>query len=744
MAKSLVIVESPAKARTIEKFLGVDFRVRACLGHIKDLPEQELGVDIDHGYRPKYVTVKGKEKIIRELKLAAKEVEKIYLATDPDREGEAIAWEVEQSINRDRKESYRLLFHEITQKGIQAAVENPTQIDMNKVNAQQARRVLDRLVGYRISPLLWKTVHRGLSAGRVQSVALRLICEREEEIASFTPREYWTITAELQGRKGAPFWAKLVRIDSEPANIPNDQKAQELVQHLQGREYLIWGLKRKEVKRNPPPPFITSTLQQEAAKRLRFSTSRTMAIAQQLYEGLEMGKEGPMGLVTYTRTDSTRIAEEALSKVREYILKTYGLDCLPQKPNRYESRKGAQEAHEAIRPTSMTRPPKQIKKFLTEEQFTLYELIWNRFVASQMKPAIYDVTVVEVKANGYLFRAQGSVIKFRGFTLTYEEAEGESSKEEKQRLPEPLNVGETLQLLGLYPEQHFTKPPPRYTEAGLVKELEAKGIGRPSTYAQIIDTLKLRKYVSLENRHFVPTELGIAVNRILVENFPEIFDVGFTARMEDKLDKVELGKENWVQVVDGFYQPLQAALQEAEARKDKLREQVEELTAEKCEKCGRPMVIRWGRYGRFLACSGFPSCQNTKPLPKEAEAVAQVEERCPVCGGQMVVRTSRYGRFLACSNYPACKGTRPLSIGVKCPEPGCEGYLTERRTKKGRLFYGCSRYPHCTYAIWDKPVPWRCSRCGTDFLVERSTKEKGTFLKCPHCKSEFELDEEMP
>lgn len=740
MANSLVIVESPAKAKTIEKFLGKGFRVKACLGHIKDLPKRELGIDLDHGYLPKYVTIKGKGKMIRELKEAAKGVGKIYLATDPDREGEAIGWQVDRTINSGQKGSHRLLFNEITKKTVQAAVENPTQIDMKKVNAQQARRVLDRLVGYQVSPLLWKTVHRGLSAGRVQSVALRLICEREQGIASFIPEEYWSITAELQTQRGDPFKAKLVSVGSKRIKIPDERKAKEIVQDLEGREYVVWDIKKREAKKNPQPPFITSTLQQEVAKKFRFSATKTMAIAQQLYEGLEIGDEGGVGLITYMRTDSTRTAEEALTEVREYILGSYGLDYLPQKPIVYKSRKGAQEAHEAIRPTSMSRLPKKVKKFLTEDQFLLYELIWNRFVASQMKPAIYEVTVVEVKADGYLFRAQGSVVKFRGFTVAYEEA-GEEAEEGEQRLPKLLNVGEQLRLLGLFPQQHFTKPPPRYTEASLVKELEAKGIGRPSTYAQIIDTLKNRKYVATEDRRFVATDLGMTVNRILVKNFPDIFEVGFTARMEEELDKIEAGQANWVRVVDNFYQPFQGALGEAEAKETELRESAQEWTEERCEKCGRPMVIRWGRHGRFMGCSGFPACRNTKPLPEEAEASRLVEERCEKCGGQMVIKTGRYGRFLACSNYPRCENTRPISTGIDCPEAGCDGYLTERRTKRGKIFYGCSRYPQCTYAIWDKPVAKHCPQCGVKFLVERSTKAKGKLLKCLDCKGEFKPDE---
>jgi DNA topoisomerase-1 len=737
-SKLLMIVESPAKAKTIEKFLGGAFQVKACMGHVRDLPERELGIDVSNGYEPKYVTIRGKANVLKELRQAAKQTEGVYLATDPDREGEAIAWHVSQQIKPGVDGHRRVLFNEITEKAVKDAVAHPSTIDVKKVNAQQARRIMDRLVGYQVSPLLWKTVAKGLSAGRVQSVALRLICERDREIAAFIPEEYWSITAHLQSPRSDDFRAKLVSIQSEKINIPDESRAREIEDDLKDRSFIIEDIKRKKIKKNPQPPFITSTLQQEAARKLYFSPKKTMVLAQQLYEGLEVGDEGSVGLITYMRTDSTRVATEALEAVREYIYTNYGAEYVPQKPNIFKSKKGAQEAHEAIRPTSMKRSPKAIKKFLRPDLAKLYELIWNRFVASQMTPAVYDVTTVDVKADHYLFRASGSVVAFRGFTSVYQESTDENEKENGRRIPSPLNVGEKLTLLGLHSEQHFTKPPPRYSEASLVKDLEAKGIGRPSTYAQIISTLKIRKYVAVENRYLQATELGQTVSRLLVLNFPHIFDVTFTAKMEEGLDRIEAGTNNWVDVVDHFYVPFRQALDQANEKRHELKQSTMEWTDTACEQCGRKMVIKWGRNGRFMACSGFPQCRNTKPIENE-DSPPETDEICENCGAKMIIRSGRYGRFLACSTYPKCNFTKPLSIGVACPEEGCSGFLTERRTKKGRTFYGCSRYPDCSFALWDRPVDQKCSQCDHPFLVVKRSKDRGEFLRCPKCKEEFEL-----
>jgi len=737
MAKSLVVVESPAKAKTINKFLGSDYVVKACGGHIRDLPEKELGVDIANGFRPRYVRIRGKGKIITALKAAARQTDRIFLATDPDREGEAIAWHVAQEISGNSREFQRILLHEITKSAVLKAMDNPVGLDQRKVNAQQARRILDRLVGYMVSPFLWKTVYGGLSAGRVQSVALRLICEREEEITGFIPKEYWSITASLQGQRTNPFEAQLVRIERRKADIPDEKTADSIILDLEGKAFRVWNIKRKEQKKNPPPPFTTSTLQQDAARRLNFSANKTMGIAQELYEGVDL-KGQRTGLITYMRTDSTRIAMEAITSAREYIATSYGLEYVPQKPNVYPNKKGVQDAHEAIRPTSMSNEPRKIKKYLALDQYRLYELIWNRFLSCQMKPAVLDVKTIEIKADNYLFRASGSTVKFKGFMVVYAEGKDEDEEKRETAIPENLNVGEDLTLISLTPQQHFTKPPPRYTEATLVKELESQGIGRPSTYAQIISVIQEREYVKKEKGRFQATDLGMTVNRLLVGLFPDIFDVSFTAKMEENLDRVEAGEEDWVKVVDDFYRPFEDSLKEANQRRQELKKSIQEVTEEICEKCARPMVIKWGKNGRFLACSGFPDCRNTRPLQSE---VVGTEERCDQCGAPMVVKSGPYGRFLGCSAYPKCKNTKPIDLGLTCPQPGCEGRIVERQTKGGKIFYGCSRYPQCKFATWNRPVDKICPACGAAFLVEKSTRRKGDFLRCLRCKGEFPQNE---
>ncbi len=762
---NLVIVESPAKAKTILKILGKGFTVRASIGHIKDLPEKELGVEVESNFKPHYVVIPGKEKIIKELKKASKEADKIFLAPDPDREGEAIAWHIAYEIS-DKKSStpnekiYRIIFNEITERAVQEAIKKPEKIDMNKVEAQQARRILDRLVGYGLSPLLWRKVRRGLSAGRVQSVTVKLVVDKEREIESFKSEEYWSINSEFEGSKPPKFWARLSQIDSRfriqdsRFLIPNEDTATAILNDLKDKEFILNKIDRKLRKRMPYPPFITSTIQQEAARKLRFTAKKTMGVAQQLYEGIELGEEGAVGLITYMRTDSHRVAAEAQEWARKLIERVYGRDYIPEKPPFYKSKASAQEAHEAIRPTYPDKIPEAIKQFLSKEQYALYALIWNRFISSQMTPAQLEQTTFVIDSlqavqpvSLYEFRASGTVVRFDGFMAMYTEGKDEIEEEEGLTLP-ALKEGETLRLLNLQPKQHFTQPPPRYTEATLVKTLEEKGIGRPSTYAAILSTVQDRKYVQKTDGKFSPTELGIVVNDLLVERFPELIDVGFTAKMEDELDRIEDGKMKWVKVVKSFYKPFSSDL--TEAIKTTGRVKPKDIPTENvCEKCGLPMVIRWGRHGRFLACSGFPKCKNTKPLENQEPVVnnqqptpQQTDEVCEKCGSPMVIKSGRYGKFLACSRYPECKNTKPFSTGIKCPKDG--GDIAERRSKRGKPFWSCSNYPECKFATWYKPVSKKCPKCNADFLLEKRNKEGQTILFCHKKECGYEEVEKAP
>ena len=712
MSKSLIIVESPAKARTISSYLKDEYVIMASVGHVKDLPASRLGVDIENGFTPQYQVIKDKVKILKEIKKAAEKAKEIYLATDPDREGEAIAWHIVEELNRRPQTVHRVLFNEITARSVREAMLHPERLKRDKFEAQQARRILDRLVGYLISPLLWEKVRRGLSAGRVQSVAVRLLCEREKEIRAFAAEEYCTIDAFLEGDKPPSFKATLARIDSRKAEIKNGEEAQAILQDLAGLPFSVKEIQRKERRKYPSPPFITSQLQQEAWRKLRFPAKKTMGLAQRLYEGVELGKEGPVGLITYMRTDSVRISQEALQDVRQFIAEKFGADYLPEKPNTYKSRKTAQEAHESIRPTSMKYDPAAVKPYLNEDQFSLYELIWNRFVACQMNPAVYDQTSVEVEAGKYLFRATGSILLFPGFMTLYIETADENGggEDAEGKIPE-LTVGEVLQLLNLTPEQHFTQPPPRYTEATLIKELEENGIGRPSTYASILDNIQEREYVAKEKGRLFPTELGCLVTDLLVENFPAILNVEFTAQMEDELDKVEDGHLPWVQALEDFYDPFQKDLEKAKVQMQDIKGKGVP-TDLKCEKCDAPMVIKLGRHGQFLACSNYPECKNTKEFQRnEAGEVKILEEKgvqenCEKCGAAMVVKSGRYGKFLACSNYPKCKNTKrigatkgsggeeakPTPTGENCEK--CGAPLVYRRGRFGP-FIACSNYPKC-------------------------------------------------
>jgi DNA topoisomerase-1 len=766
--KNLIIVESPAKARTLEKFLGKDFKVVACGGHVRDLPSQRLGVDVEKAFMPTYVTVKGKAPMIKSLKEAAEHASVIYLAPDPDREGEAIAWHLKNVLGEKVKVK-RIEFHEITKSAVQEAVKHPRTIDLNRVDAQQARRILDRLVGYKISPILWQKIRKGLSAGRVQSVALRLICDREAQIRGFKPEEYWNIVASLmQGNSGKSFSAKFVGKGGEKIKVVNQKQAEQIVAAAKTVPFVVAEVTKKEQRRYPAPPFITSTLQQEAARKFGFSAKKTMAVAQTLYEGVEVKGEGRVGLISYMRTDSFRLSTLALDEVRKFIASSFGTAYLPPKPNFYKKKKQAQDAHEAIRPTSTLRTPDQIKSDLTPEQYKLYLLIWNRFVACQMLPAILDQTAVDIEAAPYSFRATGSVIMFDGFIILYIEGKDEEESQDEGEggvLPE-LTKGEALTLKEIIPTQHFTQPPARFTEATLVKELEQKEIGRPSTYAPIMATLDERGYVEKENRFLRPTELGELINSQMVKHFPEIVDVSFTARMEEELDEILEGTVKWQKMLAEFYRPFSRHLEKAkvEMKKIKSEQKLEEL----CPNCGKHLMVREGRFGKFIACSGFPKCRYTRHLEEKGKGAGKgkggegegAEEQgkeqgkgqgegkgmepspvCEKCGKPMIKKFSRFGAFWACSGYPECKNIKSITkeIGVACP--ACGGKLIERRSKRRKVFYGCSNYPKCKFALWDKPTGEKCPKC-TSLLVEKHFRNKPPLKKCSNKECDYQI--EMP
>jgi DNA topoisomerase-1 len=730
MSKGLIVVESPAKVKTLEKFLGGDYVVKASVGHIKDLPEDELGVDVQKDFQPHYVTISGKGKIIRELKKASKEVRNVYLGPDPDREGEAIAWHIAEEIGDGDKNIYRVLFNEITKKAVLDALHHPGKLQQSKYEAQQARRILDRLVGYQVSPILWEKVRRGLSAGRVQSVAVRIVCEREREIQNFASEEYWSLTATLKGKDSlVSFDAKLTKWKGKKVKMANEAETLAIKKTLEAVPYSVSKIAQQEKQRHPFPPFITSRLQQEAYRKLSFPAQRTMRVAQKLYEGVDLGEMGMVGLITYMRTDSVRVANEAIQQVRGWIKDRFGDAFLPHKPNVYKSRRGAQEAHEAIRPTSMDLEPDKVKPYLDKDQWALYRLIWDRFVASQMPSATFLQTTVEIKADDAIFTAVGTVPVFQGFMALYVEGEDNQENGDREKKLPTLSEGEVLELLGLTPKQHFTQPPYRFSEATLIKELEEQGIGRPSTYATILSTIKEKGYVRLEKGKFFPTELGLVVNDLLVVNFPDIFDIEFTAQMEENLDKIEEGERDWVDTLKEFYNPFQKDLEMAKvSMRDVKREMIP--TDAVCERCGSEMVKRWGKRGYFLACSSYPKCRYTREVEGNGENQVETGALCEKCGGPMVIKSGKFGRFLACSNYPVCKFTKPLDIGVRCPQEGCGGMMVERRTRKGRTFYSCTNYPKCTYALWDKPVPEKCPQCGFPFLVEKQGKG-GVSKRCP-------------
>ena len=738
----------------------------ASVGHIKDLPKAKLAVNIAKNFEPEYEIIQGKGKIIQEIKRHAKAVDIVYLAPDPDREGEAIAWHLAEEIRPSNGNIKRILFNEITKRGITDAIAQPLELDRNKFDSQQTRRILDRLVGYQISPILWKKVRRGLSAGRVQSVAVRIIVERETEIAAFKSMEYWTIEAGVEGAGPPPFRVKLAKLDGEAAKakaVATGDEARAIAEEIRQATLTVERVEKKERRKNPQAPFITSRLQQEAARKLRFTAKKTMTLAQRLYEGLELGEEGPVGLITYMRTDSTRLSDDAVAEARAYIAERYGAESLPDEAVVYKTKKSAQDAHEAIRPTSMKYEPDTVRKLLLQvagndrdkaddfEDFVkLYALIWNRFVACQMKPAVYDATTIDVAAaNGRAtLRASGQVLKFAGFTAVYEESKDETVQgpdtaeaeidEGPASLPD-VAEGERLSLKDINPEQHFTQPPPRFTEASLVKELEDKGIGRPSTYAAILSTVQDRGYVEKKEGRFFPTMLGTKVNELLIQAFPDIFDVTFTASMEEDLDKVSEGEADWQKLLHRFYKPFKEDLDHAdEHMRDLKREEIP--TEHICEKDGSPMVIKWGRNGEFLACTGYTTngCKNTKEFVRNPDGtitivvfeVKTTDEKCPLDGGAMVVKRGRFGEFLACTNYPDCKGTKPISLGVDCPK--CKtGFISERRSRKGKVFFGCSNYSKtkCDFVLWDRPFPSQCPQCDAKFLVKKVSK-RGDRIRC--------------
>jgi len=801
MPKSLVIVESPAKAKTINKYLGSGYTVKASMGHVMDLPKKDLGVDLKKNFEPTYIMIPSKKAVIQELKSAAKEAETVYLATDPDREGEAIGAHLRDLLDGKKRKFYRVTFNEITRDAVREAFEHPGELDAHLVDAQQARRILDRLVGYQVSPLLWDRVRRGISAGRVQTVALRLIVEREREIQAFKQQEYWTITAHVEGKHPPVFEARVAKLQGKDLEIPDRTSAEQHVAAIQAARLIVQSVETKEKRKYPVPSFITSKLQQEAVRKLHFSAKKTMLLAQRLYEGVELGEEGSVGLITYMRTDSTRVAEAALTAARTYIQANFGAPYLPPQAIHYRSKKGAQDAHEAIRPTAVERTPDSLRPFLGADELKLYKLIWQRFVASQMTPAVFDQTTIDIAAGDYLLRATGSVEKFNGFRAVYEEgkdekAEMEEDEELKHRLPD-VAAGETLRLRKIDPEQHFTEPPPRYNEATLVKALEEKGIGRPSTYAQILTVIQNREYVEKRQGRFYPSELGMVTSDLLVKNFSDIFDVAYTARMEEELDEIEEGKLSWIDALDEFYKKFKKDLRLAEREMDDLKGEgiptdvkcekcgkpmvirlgrngqflactgypdcdgtsdltpelaaqygstapaAPEVAEQNCEKCGKPMIVKRGRFGYFLACTGYPECRNTKKIVmKEGAATAvgdePLEEKCPECSNHLVKKHGRYGEFIACSNYPTCKYVKRQTLGIACPEQGCAGEIVVRRTRRGKTFYGCSRYPECKFVTWDKPIAEPCPDCGSPLLLEKYSKKAGPLRYCRNeaCKYE--------
>ncbi len=727
--KHLVVVESPAKAKTIERILGPDYKVMASMGHLRDLPKRTMGVDIENGFAPEYVNSTDRANVIKDLQKAANQCCDILLATDPDREGEAISWHLSKLLDVNPEDKVRIAFHEITPPAIREAIRDPEPIDLDRVDAQQARRVLDRLVGYKLSPWLWRQVYRGLSAGRVQSVATRLICEREEEIRAFVPVEYWSIEAMYKTEKKESFKAKLTQIDGKDAELHNGEETDTAVKGIEGKEAEVTAVTKSRKQRKTKPPYTTSTMQQDAVNKLNFSSKKTMMLAQNLYEGVEIPGHGHVGLITYMRTDSTRISDEMIKQVRPYISETYGEDYLPAKPNVFSKSKEAQDAHEAIRPTSLSFPPSALTGILSRDQLRLYTLIWNRFIASQMAPQIQQSTSATLQCGIYTLKATGVHVLFDGFTIMQPSKKKDS--EESDFLP-PLKKGDIVKNTKVNGEQHFTAPPPRYTEASLIKTLEEKGIGRPSTYAPILDTIQKRRYVTKENKQFVPTEVGFKVTELLKKYFEGIINVDFTANLENWLDKIAEGKATYKKVMTDFYKVFEAELASANVEAEKDKKENQEVSDVTCEKCGAKMIVKMGRYGKYLACPNYPNCKNIKPysLAEGPEEVSDV--KCDACGTLMVYRTGPYGRYLKC---PSCGANKAIVIdtGIVCPK--ChEGHMVQRRSHRGRIFYGCSRYPKCDMALWNEPINQFCETCGA-IMTKKTYKTGKEVISCsnPDC-----------
>ena len=743
MSQYLVIVESPSKAGTIRKYLGDEYKVLSTVGHIRDLPKSQLGVDLKDNFKPLYVTIPGKKKNVEALREAARTATHIFVATDPDREGEAIGWHVTRILDNLNKPVSRVMFYEITKGGVLEGMRNATELDMNLVDAQQARRIIDRLVGFKVSPFLWRVLYSGLSAGRVQSVALRLICERQEEIDRFDPQEYWTIKTEVATESKKRFEAELQKVDGKKALIPSEEIALALRHELKEAKYTILKVEKKRVRRNPNAPFTTSTLQQAAFQKLGFTTKRTMTLAQQLYEGVTLKNGETTGLITYMRTDSTRVADSAVEIARAQIESKFGAKYLPPKGRQF-GKSGAkiQDAHEAVRPANSELHPDHIKDSLTGPQLKLYELIWRRFIASQMAAAVFDQSSVDVKAGErFELRASGSDLIFDGYRKVY----FENAEEQENHLPADLKEQEQLQLIKVDAEQHFTKPPAPYTESSLVKILDKEGIGRPSTYANIISVVQARNYVLSEKRKLYPTDLGKVTNKLLVENFSELVNKAFTRDMEERLDKIAEGTATYLEVMKDFWSHLEKWLEESSKSYTEIKKSLQADTGELCEKCGKPMVVKWSKNGQFLACSGFPSCKNARPLDapttdQDGEPV-KVEDygKCELCESPLILRDGRYGKFYACSTYPKCKFTKPFNILMPCPKPDCKGDISPRRSKRGRTFYGCTQYPKCDFVSWDPPIAHTCPACENPYMVAKSTKKKGDYALCPKCKHEINV-----
>jgi DNA topoisomerase I len=808
MAKALVVVESPAKAKTINKYLGRDYKVVASMGHIRDLPKSKLGVDIENDFAEEYESIATRKKVIKELKDAAKDASDIYVATDPDREGEAIGWHLAQELGGRKRKIHRLTFNEITKKAIQEAIKRPGTIDEKMVAAQRARRVLDRLVGYKISPLLWDKVRRGLSAGRVQSVALKLVCDREREIERFVPEEYWQLFARLAGAQPPEFEAKLLKKSGEPIKVANEEQSKAILADLEGESWIVTSVVTKERKRNAPAPFITSKLQQTA----RFPVKKTMLLAQQLYEGGIDIPELTGGLITYMRTDSVRVADEALVAVRDHIKSTFGDEYMPEKANYYKSKSDAQDAHEAIRPTSMQHDPETVKAYLTPDQYSLYRLIWNRFVASQMNPATFDETTVDITAGEYVFRVKGTVPKFAGWMATYgltpgepeqkDQASGDAASDDEDAVSGVLPTlaeGDRLELKALRPEQKFTQPPPRFSEATLVKELEENGIGRPSTYASIIGVLQDRDYVNKIEGRFKPTALGVIISDLLTKSFDDIIDVEYTRSLEDDLDKIEQGKTDYAKTLSDFYKKFKKDLSKAGREMDDFKKGIDigeacdkcgspmlkrvgkfgpfiacsaypdctntreleeqqpesesgEEEIEPCENCGKPMAMKRGRFGQFLACTGYPECKTTRKLIatkqgglRAAKPDQILDEKCPRCGSNLVIKQGRFGEFTACTSYPECKYVKHKTTGVMCPkDPDKGGEIVERKSRRGKIFFGCSNYPDCDFVLWNRPVNEKCPKCGAPYLIEKTTKKHGRQILCNTEDCDYSRADELP